>query len=133
MPVASAGMTFGGSTGRNSALPSRTALRMAPIGQVAGDLKSVIETVDKTIPGATVVGAPVGQPVDAIAANVVPAEVHVSPVPSNQPSLHPFHPGAEQADADDGGRGGSSIESRGSKSSIASGRHLTDSRSLHPI
>jgi hypothetical protein len=57
---------------------------------VAGDLKSVIETVEKTIPGATVVGAPVGQPVDAIAANVVPADVHVSPMPANQPGLHPF-------------------------------------------
>jgi hypothetical protein len=57
---------------------------------VAGDLKSVIETVEKTIPGATVVGAPVGQPVDAIAANVVPAEVQVSPVPSNQAGMHPF-------------------------------------------
>jgi hypothetical protein len=50
--------------------PSKKTLRV-----VAGDLKSVIETVEKTIPGATVVGAPVGQPVDAIAANVVPAEV----------------------------------------------------------
>ena len=70
------------------AVPDSTAKKTLRV--VAGDLKSVIETVEKTIPGATVVGAPVGQPVDAIAANVVPSQAQLSPVPSNQAALHPF-------------------------------------------
>lgn len=38
--------------------------------------------VEVTIPGATVIGAPAGTPVDTIAANVVPSEVQVWPDPN---------------------------------------------------
>jgi hypothetical protein len=34
------------------------------------------------MPGAVVIGAPAGTPVDAIAANVVPSEIQISPVPT---------------------------------------------------
>jgi hypothetical protein len=49
---------------------------------IAADLKSLIATVEASVPDAVVIGAPAGTPVDAIAANVVPAEVLVSPVPT---------------------------------------------------
>ena len=49
---------------------------------VAADLKSLIATVETSVPGAVVIGAPAGTPVDAIAANVVPSEVQVSPIPT---------------------------------------------------
>ena len=64
---------------------------------VAGDLRSVIDAVERAVPGAIVVGAPQGMPVDAIAANVVPAEVEVSPVqPQPAPGPMPFaHPGPQ--------------------------------------
>jgi hypothetical protein len=47
---------------------------------IAADLKSLIATVEASVPGAVVIGAPAGTPVDAIAVNVVSAEVQVSPV-----------------------------------------------------
>lgn len=52
---------------------------------IAPDLKSAIEATEKAVPGAIVTGAPQGQPVDAVAASVVPAEVEVSPTPAPQP------------------------------------------------
>ena len=60
-------------------LPDSTAKKTIRV--VAPDLKSLIAAVEATIPGAVVIGAPAGTPVDAIAANVVPGDVQVSPVP----------------------------------------------------
>lgn len=61
-------------------LPDSTAKKTLRV--IAADLKSLIATVEASVPGAVVMGAPAGTPVDAIAANVVPGEVQVSPIPA---------------------------------------------------
>ena len=60
---------------------------------VAQGLAAVLAAVEKAVPGATVLGAPAGQPVDAIADGIITSEIEIAPRQATQPRVGPGGPG----------------------------------------
>lgn len=57
---------------------------------VAPDVKSAIAVAEERVAGATVMSAPAGMPVDAIADGIIVANIDLQPMPSNAAQQQPM-------------------------------------------